>query len=120
MPRGHRGHRGFASLTEANRREIARRGGLAAHQRGRAHEWTREEAREAGRKGGGVLLRSGEDPRADRVAAVAVMLEDIATTLDEVSKDRGVITKAEIVQSIRESITRAGAAVDRIETRNTM
>ena len=33
-------------------RDIARMGGLAAQQRGTAHEWTREEARLAGRKGG--------------------------------------------------------------------
>jgi general stress protein YciG len=33
-------------------REIARKGGKAAHQKGSAHEWTSEEAREAGRKGG--------------------------------------------------------------------
>jgi len=33
-------------------REIASKGGRAAHQKGTAHEWTSEEAREAGRKGG--------------------------------------------------------------------
>jgi general stress protein YciG len=33
-------------------REIASKGGKAAHQKGVAHEWTKEEAREAGRKGG--------------------------------------------------------------------
>jgi general stress protein YciG len=33
-------------------REIARRGGRAAHQKGTAHEFTTDEAREAGRKGG--------------------------------------------------------------------
>jgi general stress protein YciG len=33
-------------------REIASKGGKAAHQNGTAHEWTSEEAREAGRKGG--------------------------------------------------------------------
>jgi hypothetical protein len=33
-------------------REIASRGGKAAHQKGTAHEWTSDEAREAGRKGG--------------------------------------------------------------------
>jgi general stress protein YciG len=33
-------------------REIASKGGKAAHQKGTAHEWTCEEAREAGRKGG--------------------------------------------------------------------
>jgi general stress protein YciG len=32
------------------RREIARKGGKAAHEKGTAHEWTPEEAREAGRK----------------------------------------------------------------------
>jgi uncharacterized protein len=44
--------RGFASMDPAKQREIARRGGKAAHQKGTAHAWTREEAREAGRKGG--------------------------------------------------------------------
>ncbi|PYR28070.1 MAG: hypothetical protein DMF98_03980 [Acidobacteria bacterium] len=33
-------------------REIASKGGKAAHAKGTAHEWTKEEAREAGRKGG--------------------------------------------------------------------
>ena len=33
-------------------REIAREGGKAAHQSGNAHEFTSEEARKAGRKGG--------------------------------------------------------------------
>jgi general stress protein YciG len=32
-------------------REIARKGGKAAHAKGTAHEWSREQAREAGRKG---------------------------------------------------------------------
>lgn len=45
-------NRGFASMSREKRREIARKGGLAAHQKGTAHEWTSEEAREAGRKGG--------------------------------------------------------------------
>src|SRR5262245_23694870 len=44
--------RGFAALTAERRREIARQGGHTAHARGVAHEFTREEAREAGRKGG--------------------------------------------------------------------
>ncbi len=44
--------RGFASMDRVRQREIARLGGRAAHQRGTAHEFTREEAREAGRKGG--------------------------------------------------------------------
>jgi len=44
--------RGFASMDRAKQREIASKGGKAAHAKGTAHEWTSEEAREAGRKGG--------------------------------------------------------------------
>ena len=39
-------------MDRAKQREIASKGGRAAHQKGTAHEWTPEEAREAGRKGG--------------------------------------------------------------------
>lgn len=44
--------RGFASMDRDKQREIASKGGKAAHQKGTAHEWTSEEARNAGRKGG--------------------------------------------------------------------
>jgi uncharacterized protein len=44
--------RGFASMDRGKQREIASKGGKAAHDKGSAHEWTSEEAREAGRKGG--------------------------------------------------------------------
>ncbi len=44
--------RGFASMDRNKQREIASKGGKAAHQKGTAHEWTSDEAREAGRKGG--------------------------------------------------------------------
>ncbi len=43
--------RGFASMDRTRQREIASKGGKAAHAKGVAHEWTSEEAREAGRKG---------------------------------------------------------------------
>jgi len=46
--------RGFAGMDEAKQREIASRGGKAAHQKGTAHRFTTEEARTAGRKGGQV------------------------------------------------------------------
>ena len=55
--------RGFASMDRTKQREIASKGGKAAHQKGTAHEWTREEAVHAGRKGG---LASGR--RRDRAA----------------------------------------------------
>lgn len=44
--------RGFASMDTSKQREIASKGGKAAHAKGTAHEFTPEEAREAGRKGG--------------------------------------------------------------------
>ena len=44
--------RGFASMDENKQREIASQGGKAAHEKGSAHEFSSEEAREAGRKGG--------------------------------------------------------------------
>ena len=44
--------RGFASMDQNKQREIASKGGKAAHRSGHAHEFTTEEAREAGRKGG--------------------------------------------------------------------
>ncbi len=45
-------NRGFASMDASRQREIASMGGRAAHAKGTAHEFTSEEAREAGRKGG--------------------------------------------------------------------
>lgn len=44
--------RGFASMDPDKQREIARKGGRAAHEKGSAHEFSPDEAREAGRKGG--------------------------------------------------------------------
>ncbi len=44
--------RGFASMDTEKQRSIASLGGRAAHQQGTAHEFSSEEAREAGRKGG--------------------------------------------------------------------
>src|SRR5688500_17109477 len=45
-------NRGFASMDAHRQREIARKGGRAAHEKGKAHEFTPDEARAAGRKGG--------------------------------------------------------------------
>ncbi|OBU63019.1 KGG domain-containing protein [Stenotrophomonas maltophilia] len=45
-------NRGFASMDEDKQRDIAAKGGRAAHESGNAHELSPEEAREAGRKGG--------------------------------------------------------------------
>lgn len=52
------GGRGFASMDPERQREIASQGGRAAHERGTAHEFTSEEAREAGRKGGQAVSKN--------------------------------------------------------------
>lgn len=52
--------RGFASMDAAKQREIASKGGKAAHEKGTAHEFTPEEARLAGKKGGEAVSRNRE------------------------------------------------------------
>jgi uncharacterized protein len=59
--------RGFASMSPEKQREIASKGGRAAHQKGTAHEWTSEEARSAGRKGG-QISRGGRGRLVDGAA----------------------------------------------------
>jgi general stress protein YciG len=49
--------RGFASMSPEKKREIASKGGKAAHAQGTAHKWTSEEAQAAGRKGGSISRR---------------------------------------------------------------
>jgi uncharacterized protein len=49
--------RGFASMPKEKVREIARKGGQAAHKKGTAHEFTSSEARKAGKKGGETVAR---------------------------------------------------------------
>jgi general stress protein YciG len=55
-----RSNRGFASMDRERQREIASKGGRAAHRKGTAHQWSAEEAREAGRKGGTSVSRDRE------------------------------------------------------------
>ena len=43
--------RGFASMSRERQHELASKGGRAVHAKGTAHEWTVEEARQAGKKG---------------------------------------------------------------------
>src|SRR5262249_1892332 len=50
--------RGFAAMTADRQREIASMGGKTAHERGRAHQFTAEEARQAGKKGGETVSRN--------------------------------------------------------------
>src|SRR4029077_10232435 len=55
-----RSNRGFASMDPSKQREIASKGGKAAHAKGTAHEFDSGEAREAGRKGGVAVSRNRE------------------------------------------------------------
>jgi general stress protein YciG len=106
--------RGFALIDKASRSAMGRKGGRAAHQRGTAHRWTPEEAREAGRKGGGVLLRSGDTGPTDRLRSAADALGGIADTLEHIAGEPGAATTGGM-RAMRESIAHVSDAVDRIE-----
>jgi len=54
--------RGFASMSAEKKREIASKGGKAAHAMGTAHTWTSKEAQAAGRKGGSISRRRPNHP----------------------------------------------------------
>ena len=60
-------------MDRAKQREIASKGGKAAHQKGTAHEWTSEEARDAGRKGG---LASHKRRREQMLASASPASDD--------------------------------------------
>jgi len=70
--------KGFAAMDPKRVREIASQGGKAAHAAGTAHEFTQEEARIAGRKGGyashakraGKPVSDAEDTRNRKIAGV--------------------------------------------------
>jgi uncharacterized protein len=59
-------------MNRDKQREIASKGGKAAHAKGRAHEWTKDEAREAGRKGGVASQRVKREHQPAPWAAVMV------------------------------------------------
>jgi uncharacterized protein len=67
--------RGFASMDRSKQREIASKGGKAAHQKGTAHEWTSEEAREAGRKGGMASHRRKQEQQEQQSSDVETSAE---------------------------------------------
>jgi general stress protein YciG len=81
-------------------REIASKGGRAAHQKGTAHEWTADEARVAGRKGGETVSRDR-----DHMAAIgregggarsgSVRRRAVADRADAVVEDRSRVARAQ-------------------------
>ena len=72
-------------MSAEKQREIASKGGRAAHEKGTAHEWTADEARNAGRKGGQVS-RGGRG---------RLVVASDATTPPQPVDDGGVANRAE-------------------------
>lgn len=82
--------RGFASMDRAKQREIASKGGKAAHQKGTAHEWTSEEARDAGRKGGIASHRRRREQQGDGSGTMETSAgNDRDVAMDREGNDRG-------------------------------
>lgn len=81
--------RGFASMDRAKQREIASKGGKAAHQKGTAHEWTSEEARDAGRKGGLASHRRRREQMMTGGGAQAADTDADRSTVTEGLSDSG-------------------------------
>jgi hypothetical protein len=74
-------------MSPEKQREIASKGGRAAHEKGTAHEWTADEARSAGRKGGQVS-RGGR-------GRLILPPESPSTTAEPLAADRDAIRGAE-------------------------
>ena len=100
--------RGFASMDPERQREIASKGGRAAHQKGTAHEWSRDEARTAGRKGGEVVSR-------DRAHMAAIGREGGEARGRSTARQRqsGFADRESIVSLTREGMPGHGAAGER-------
>jgi uncharacterized protein len=80
--------RGFASMSAEKQREIASKGGRAAHEKGTAHEWTADEARSAGRKGGQVSRGGrGRLAASDAVPTAGDDAGSVVEGLDSVKSD---------------------------------
>ena len=57
---GRKSNRGFAAMSPERQKQIASEGGRAAHKLGVAHEWSSDEARKAGKKGGQIVSQNRE------------------------------------------------------------
>ncbi len=72
---GRSNKRGFAAMNEEEQRRIASMGGKAAHESGKAHQWTPEEAARAGSMGGKKRSRQGS--QGERPSGFAALDEGI-------------------------------------------
>ena len=120
--------RGFASMDPSKQREIASKGGRAAHAKGTAHEFTSEEARVAGRKGGEAVSRDrahmsaigregGHSRGRTRTTPVSGNTSGVDTERDNVERasDRGASSGSSSAsrQEHASDVTRSGAAAGR-------
>lgn len=98
--RGGNSERGFAAMDPERQREIASEGGRAAHENGNAHEFTSEEAREAGRKGGEAVSQDVSTwPRLARRAAKPLVATRGAT-LEAVRGATAAVATASVVAAV--------------------
>jgi uncharacterized protein len=74
-------------MDRSKQKEIASKGGKAAHQKGTAHEWTSEEARDAGRKGGLASHRRRREQK------------DAGDVREMVGVDEGILTSRAVEQA---------------------
>lgn len=104
--------RGFASMDASKQKEIASKGGRAAHAKGTAHEFTSDEARVAGRKGGeavsrdrahmAAIGREGGHSRGARARAAAVTGGASAMTAGAPVANPGQRADTEVSHGIRQ------------------
>lgn len=116
--------RGFASMDPSRQREIASKGGKAAHAKGTAHEWSSDEARVAGRRGGEVVSRDrahmaaigregGEARGASARAARASRFGQEGRTSSNAERDSGSPRSAMTDREVSISGNRMGSMADR-------
>jgi general stress protein YciG len=100
--------RGFASMDPSRQREIASKGGRAAHEKGTAHEWSSDEARVAGQKGGIAVSR-------DRAHMAAIGREggESRSRASRQARDQGLGSNVSGDREMFRSVTREGSLVDR-------
>src|SRR5690625_1343286 len=79
---------GFGSMDEQKQREIASKGGKAAHAQGKAHEFSSEDAREQGAKGGGAAHESGKAHEFSSEEAVKQVEREASKVKDETSSTK--------------------------------
>ena len=87
--------RGFASMDPSRQKEIASKGGRAAHQKGTAHEWSSDEARSAGQKGGIAVSR-------DRAHMAAIGREggESRSRASRAARDTGGLSDRELSRTV--------------------